>query len=501
MKKAKTLIICGAVLAALCIGIVITLNVEKKIEEINTVDETVISIEESSLEKISWKTEDGELTFESTDDVWSLSSDVTFPVDQEEMSDLFLHFIDVHASFKIENVEDYSQYGFDDPVCTVTYTITDEDEKVLKMGDFSTMDSKRYITFEDGNVYLIDDDLYEYISVNQDDYLDNDEIPASTNLTKFTVSGENDLTIAYDLEGEYSYTDVYCYYLLDGETYKELSTSLAKNFIANISTLTLSSYATYNADTADLSVYGLDNPALSVNYVGEYDTDGEVSDVDYTFYIGTPDGGETVYGRLNDSKIIYTLSAELYETIRDASYDTLRPSEILSLDYSAVKNVSFTYDDATYSVDIVVTQEAEETEAADTAEATDAAEAEDDYDVYDSEETEAAETEAESEATTSSIVTKCMMGETEVEFGDVKTAISALTINEFSKNAAEKKLELSLTVTQDNESFPSITVEFYQYDGDNCLAVKDGETVGLIERSLVADLKEAVTSMVLAAEG
>ena len=40
-------------------------------------------------------------------------------------------------------------------------------------------------------------------------------------------------------------------------------------------------------------------------------------------------------------------------------------------------------------------------------------------------------------------------------------------------------------------------IEFYRYDGNDCLAVVDGEAVSLVERSYVVDLVEAVNAIVL----
>jgi len=49
----------------------------------------------------------------------------------------------------------------------------------------------------------------------------------------------------------------------------------------------------------------------------------------------------------------------------------------------------------------------------------------------------------------------------------------------------------------DNESFEAVTITLYRYDGENCLAAVDGESVALIERSQAVDLIEAVNAIVL----
>lgn len=49
----------------------------------------------------------------------------------------------------------------------------------------------------------------------------------------------------------------------------------------------------------------------------------------------------------------------------------------------------------------------------------------------------------------------------------------------------------------DNENVSEVSIELYRYDGNNCLAVIDGEPVSLVARSGVVDLVEAVNAIVL----
>ena len=89
------------------------------------------------------------------------------------------------------------------------------------------------------------------------------------------------------------------------------------------------------------------------------------------------------------------------------------------------------------------------------------------------------------------------IGDDVVESDDVSAAIDALEVNEFNTETPAKKQEITFTVHLDNDTFPTLTVNLYQYDGDNCLAQLDGTTLGLISRSLVVDLTEAVNAITL----
>lgn len=54
-----------------------------------------------------------------------------------------------------------------------------------------------------------------------------------------------------------------------------------------------------------------------------------------------------------------------------------------------------------------------------------------------------------------------------------------------------------MTVHLDNENHPSVSIALYRYDGNNFLAMVDGNPVSLVGRSYVVDLIETVNAIVL----
>ena len=273
MKRKKTLIILCALLVLIIGGIVIVNAVEKHVESISTIDEVVYAADADSLTEIKWTFEDKTLDFVKTDDVWTYSGDDSFPVDQEEISYLIENFAEVHASFIIEDVEDYSQYGLDDPEAEITF-VTSDGETTLSCGTFSTMDSKRYISINGGTVYLIDDDIEEYLSSEKDDYLDNDEIPYYQQIESVELTGDSNLSLIYEEDATYDYTTSYNYYLKDGDTYLPLSDSFVTSFLGYFTHITFSDYVTYCVTDEELSNWGFDAPSLTIHVKGYgYDTD------------------------------------------------------------------------------------------------------------------------------------------------------------------------------------------------------------------------------------
>ncbi len=442
MKRQKNLLILGGVLAGLCAVIGIVTGVEKHMDKISTVSEDIVDIDADTLTKISWTADGKTLAFIKEDDSWSQSGDSDFPVDQEKISDLLEHFAPLTASFIIEDVEDYGQYGLDDPTATATLTTADGDT-TLEFGTYSTMDSKRYVTLGDGVVYLIDDDVTEELSTDHDDFMQTDAVPDYDTIDSIVATGETAFTADYLPDETHIYTNAYDYYAVDGGSYTALATSKIKSFISKLKNLTYSDYMTYRASTADLSVYGMDAPTET--FTVTYTKDKEQGSFALAFAKGKEDGN--YYFRMGDSEIICKMDEDTYNDIVATTADTLRPDEALKLDWDAVTSVDFTLDDTTYTI-----------------------------------------THKGGKYT--------LDGE-EVDFDDIQSAVDSLAINEYNTETSDKKQEMTVTVHLDNADYPTLALCAYQYDGENCLVTLNGTTLGFAKRSLVVDLQEAVNAVVL----
>jgi len=474
MTRKRNLMIMAGILVLLCCVIGIEKMVTRHTDSINSTDEVILEVDQDTVTDISWTYDGDSLAFEKTDGSWYDSDDGDFPVNQDTMTDFLACFEEVHATFIIEDVDDYSQYGLEDPQCTVTIN-TDDEEIVVSLGDYSTMDEQRYIEIGDGKVYMIEEDILESVTTDRDDFMQQDETPSVATLEKMTVTGGASLNAVYDADGSYSYTDSYNYYNVDGKEYLSLDDTLVESYLSTLDSVELTDYVTYTASDDDIEEYGLDDPAYTITIKGatEEDSDGEAWDIDFVLYIATVDEGsdsddETVYARVGDSSIIYQLSSDDYESLTACDYDDLRPTEVFSIEWSDVTSLSFEIDGSTYDVDTMTWKEYKKT-------------LKDDDD----------EEEAD-------IV--YLIDDQRVDFDTVTEAIEALTINSFDDGGDTDTLEMSVTINVDNDDYPSVTAEIYRYDGDDCLVVVDGETVGLMSRSSMADLKEAVTSVTLGLE-
>ncbi len=464
MKRAKRIYILLIVLAVVCAATFAVMQMEEYKEKINNSDEIILEIPAESVTSLSWEYDSESISLHN-DEGWIYDDDETFPVDDDKVNELLEQFEEFGVSFVIEDVEDYSQYGLDDPECTIWIETEDESYEII-VGDYSNMDSQRYVSIGDGNAYLVNTDPMDTFEITIDDLIKNDDTPSFDSVTEISFEGEENYTIVYEEESENTYCESDVYFAeIDGES-KPLDTTKVNSYINNIRYLNLSDYMTYNADEADLSEYDLDDPEITITIDYTYeDEDGE--EVSNTFVMTVSRDPEeiaaaeeskededttvTAYVRIGESQFVYKVSSGAYEELMAASYDDLRHSEVLTADFDDIYQIDISLEGSVYSI----TSEGESG----------------DYTYYYEDE--------------------------ELDISDLSDAIESLTASSFTDEKPTEKEEISLTVYLDNENYPKILIELYRYDGSYCLAMVDGEPVSLVKRSSVVDLVEAVNSIVL----
>ena len=159
-RKARLLLLTGILVVAVGAAVGVSLT-EQQREEIQESGEVVFQLPVDDATALSWtytNEESGEtsLSFHK-DGSWSYDEDAAFPVNGEKVQELLDQFAQLRAAFVIQDVTDYAQYGLEDPVCTIGITAGDTDYEIL-VGSYSEMDSQRYLSLGDGNVYLVNED-------------------------------------------------------------------------------------------------------------------------------------------------------------------------------------------------------------------------------------------------------------------------------------------------------------------------------------------------------
>ena len=486
-RKTRLIALCCVLVAAVGAAVGVSLHTERS-EQIAESGEVVFELPVDEVTALAWEYTDDEdetvsLAF-TKDGGWTCDDDAAFPVDGEAVTGLLERFEALQAAFVIEDVTDYAQYGLDDPLCTIDITAGDAEYEIA-LGNYSELDYQRYLSLGDGKVYLVNDDPMEYYKLTLDDLMLDDEIPAFADVERVEFSGAEDYTIERDEDGP-SYREDDVYYT-GGDV---LDTSSVNSYVSYIATLALGDYYTYNADKDDLAAAGLDEPELTVTI--DYPESGEEGAETLTFTLSVSRSAEdkltdwdevleameaeeesaaeteeptdedaVAYLRVGESAIIYEIDYDAFKALMACSYNDLRHAELFPAETGDVASLSVTLDGETYEF-TTVPPEDEDGEA--------------------------------SEDGDEDAVRWYYNGE-QIDFTEVEAAIGGLTVSRFSTDSASGATELSLTAVLSGGE--SISLRLCRADGESCLALVDGASVGYVPRSQAVDLIEAVNAIVL----
>lgn len=469
MSKVKRLYVLLGVLAAVCIAAFAVSRAETKKEDIRVSGETVFSLDAESVTAISWYDGSGSLAFTKSDSgEWSYDGDEAFPVDADKINERLALFESFNAAFTIENADSLSQYGLDDPECTVKLT-TAEGTISVTIGAFSEMDAQRYVCFGGDTVYLAAKDPLELFSTELARMIKNDTTPKLSEVDAISFSGEQNYTLRRD-ESAKSLCESDVYFVDD----KPLDTDRVESYLRAISSLTLNEYATYDLAEDKLSFYGLDEPTLAVT-LSYTDENGVEQSFSLTvgqnkseLEIAEKNGEDTsevqAYARVGDSSIVYELSSVDFAAIRAAGYDALRHKELFTGDFADVTALRFTLDGEEYYFE---------------------------YSADENEDKLFASKEKSWRYDNGAVDEDAM--------SDIENALCSLGAESFTADKPDGKKELEVTVYTANEDFPQLTLALYRHDGSRCVALVDGEVTAFVARADMTELAEAVYAVVLGA--
>lgn len=464
MRKSTRLVVLLGVLLVICGAAFAVSGYQEKQENIKNSGQVVLEIPTDSVTALSWTNESGSFSF-TKGDTWTYDGDAAFPVSEEKIENLLSQFESFAAAFVIEDVEDYSQYGLDDPVCTIQVTAGEESYTVT-LGNFSKMDEQRYVSIGDGKAYLaVQDPMDGFDAVLRDMILD-DTVPDFHRAEEIQFTGTENYTILRDEEGKsICQEDVY---FADG---KPLDTDNVDAFLDAVRNLDLSDYVSYNVTEQELSDFGLTDPNLTIRLTYSTEDGDERQTGELTLHLSqNPEEAKaykeakekdeedlpevTCYARLGQSQIVYEITQSEYDKLTAVSYNALRHQKLFTADFDTVTSIDVTLNGET-STFTYTTAEKKEDEGTWT------------------------------------------YGEEEFDIQDLKAALCAISASDFTDQAPTGQEEISLTVTLDNEDFPTFTLTLRRYDGTNCLALVDQKPVAYVSRSQTVALIEAVNKLVL----
>ena len=421
---------------------------------------------------LTWQFEEETISLEKDqENNWTYPADAAFPLDQSYPDAMVQALKEIQAAKTIENVEDLSEYGLENAVCSIT--VQGEKEYQLAIGEETGLGGQRYLSIGDGNVYLVDASLLDTFALGLYDIVEKETIPSMTDLRGVQITtNAGTLEMEYQEDSGLAYSDQYTWFWKTDGGYTALDTDLAESLVQNITGLTWNSCVEYQASADDLGRYGLDKPAATVTVrytetsqveTNETDENGEpvyeTQQTDKTFVLELGDyDGDTCYARLGGSSMVYQVDGTLCDAILAANGTDLLPQDVILLDWSQVTGVEIQLDGEAYTLEKTVQ-----------------------------------ETTDEDGATTETYVYQ-RDGKT-VEITDALDRLQELEPTGSDANAAGNKTEIVFTFQQDNASYPAVELAFYQYDSSSCLVGLNGETRLLVDRDSVLEIVDTVREL------
>lgn len=447
MKRGKKLLVLLLVLVAVmgatwAAGMLNPENQEVEEAETGT---TVFTMDTSTITALSWDYSE-KVSFEKDGDTWVYTGDSTFPLEQTYLDAMLETLAEIVSYKTIEAVEDWDQYTLEVPYCTIAIT-ADGVDYTLKIGEETAMGGQRYLSIGDGNAYIVDDAVLDPFAYGLYDVLAYEVIPDMSGVTALTVTSGEAAYEVEKLEGSgLAYSDDYVWFLEN----KALDTELTEELLDSVIWLDWVECVNFHAE--DLEKYGLDDPAVTVSV----SYDGGV----FTLEFGA-ETGKYRYARIAGSQMVYTVDADVAETLMYTTYNDLQPDEVLVINWEDVTGLDITLDGVTYEA-VKGTKTVTDDEGNETEE------------------------------------TIWLLSGEEAELDDITALLDAMDSSGYAAGLTpERSEEIRFTIHRDHETYPEVELVFYRYDSTTCLTTLNGEATVFVSRTDVVELVEEVNSLVL----
>ena len=472
MTRGKKLGILALLLIALMALTLLVIRFAPVTGEEEETAETVFTLDADQVTSLSWTYAGENITIEKDAETnWSYPADTDFPMDATYPDAMLQALTEIQAEKTIEVPEDLAQYGLSDGG-TCTITVEADQTYTLTLGDETGLGGQRYLTTGDGKVYLVEESLLTTFQHSLLDLVQTETLPDMSDLNSLTIqAGQSTLTIDHTENSGLAYSDLYTWFWNQDGKETALDTEQTRTLADAVTGLTWSSCAAYNATEEQLSAYGLLSPSatITVHYTessqvatNETDEDGETvyetkeTAKTLTLELGDYDG-ETCFARISGSHMVYRVDSSFADQILAAKGTDLLPQQVLNLDWTQVTGVDVTVEGATDTL------------------------------------TKKTETETDEDGNETEQYVYQLDGKT-VEVTDIFDRIQDLETTGSDAGATPGETLLALTIHQDSEKWPEVTLTFFVYDSSMALVTLNGDSRLLVDREDVESIVEALTT-------
>lgn len=462
-RKTKLLALC-AVLVVLAAVYAAASTLTAQPEEDTAV--ALAQLDAGDLTALEW-TRDGEtLSLTRGDEGWTLDSDAAFPLDQSAADAMAEALSGLTASQVFDAPDSLEDYGLEEPALTVTGELEDGSSCTFALGAQNELTGEYYLlrNGDESQVYLVDSTLSSAFSVGLYDIVAMEELPAFGDSSALTVAQpEGLLSLSYQEDGSTLTWRKDAHWFLDQDgTWLALDSAKVSTLISAVTGLSWQSCVAYNADEAQLEDYGLGEDAAVVTL--SYTAEGDDSLQTFVLRLGS-DTDDGTYAALDGSRMVYLISTDTANSLRYASYSSLRSQQLLELDWDTVEALDVTLEGESYTITFSETEEVTQ------------------------------DSDGESSASTVALYT---CGGTELDRAEteaVLTQLDALTASGDAAGEGSGEALVSFTIRRSTGDFSQLTLTLSAWDTGSCLAALTGESPRLVDRSAVTELTEALAAL------
>lgn len=315
-KERRTITILSAILAILCVALLIVLGIkyrasraEDAAENDGQADAGLIAAQ-NEYTALSYNNGSATLSFSLDEEgTWVWSDDPAFPLDDTAVTAILSELSSLTPQQTITDGDTLENYGLTAPAATLTAATAEDETLTLALGKATTDGDSYYMLMNDdeSTVYIIADTLYNYMQTAIYDMMLLPELPELTEdvIDTITIQGASSDDGTAGL-----ITLLAAQHSEEGTTWRSDGVDVTGNetvqaLLSDLASLSLSQCVDYRPSDEAVTICGFDSPdaVLTVAYTGASGESGTL-----TLYIGNSAvSGDGRYVRLEDDSTIYLL--------------------------------------------------------------------------------------------------------------------------------------------------------------------------------------------------
>ena len=293
-------------------------------------------------------------------DLWYLESDRNYPLDQAYPTTIAQASAELAAKRLVsESAEDFAEYGLSEPSTAYVFTLKDGKKVTYFIGNYNNY----------GNSYYMNVSGTEKIYLISGEYLDNFnrgfaalaeigeiETASTEEVTAMTMTLDGKTTkLFYAPEGlDTVYSRSFTWF---ADKTTPVDSTAAQDLIGKAVAYSATGCAAYEATAEQISAFGLDKPALTLNVsytvseeveTGEKDendapiTETKTEDKKLTLKVGGQAEDGSFYGQIEGEKAVRLIDPAYMESLRTFDLNTLRSADVCLVRMDDIESMTVT---------------------------------------------------------------------------------------------------------------------------------------------------------------